>query len=84
MIVLCLRLVRWTGWLLLPVVLAFFTTGYAISGRYGFGRLTDERTALTIHKMLHAPLGILVVAHVIPSLYLAMIRWGWIKHRQRR
>jgi len=33
----CLRLVRWTGWILLPLLLAFFATGYAISGRYGFG-----------------------------------------------
>jgi hypothetical protein len=79
--ILCLKLVRWTGWLLLPVVLAFFATGYAISGRYGFGALADERTALTAHKAMHAPLGILVVAHVVPSLYLAMIRWGWIKQR---
>ena len=80
---LCLRLVRWTGWILLPFVLAFFATGYAISGRYGFGALADERTALAIHKMMHAPLGILVVAHVVPSIYLAMVRWGWIKHRSR-
>jgi hypothetical protein len=75
----CLKLVRWTGWLLLPVVLAFFATGYALSGRFGFGRLADERTALTLHKLMHAPLGILVIAHVAPSLYLAFIRWGWIK-----
>lgn len=79
--VLCLRLVRWTGWLLLPVVLAFFATGYAMSGRYGFGAFASERAALTAHKMMHLPLGILVVAHVVPSLYLAMVRWGWIKHR---
>jgi len=78
---LCLKLVRWTGWLLVPVVLAFFATGYAISGRYGFGVLANERTALTLHKLMHAPLGILVVAHVAPSLYLAMHRWGWIKQR---
>jgi len=77
----CLKLVRWTGWILLPVILAFFATGYAISGRYGFGALTDERTALTLHKLMHLPLGILVVAHVVPSLYLAMLRWGWIKQR---
>lgn len=76
---LCLKLVRWTGWLLLPVVLAFFATGYAMSGRYGLGALADERTALTLHKLMHAPLAILVVAHVLPSLYLAMLRWGWIK-----
>ena len=30
---LCLKVVRWTGWLLLPFVLAFFATGYAMSGR---------------------------------------------------
>jgi Ni,Fe-hydrogenase I cytochrome b subunit len=77
----CQRLVRWTGWILLPLLLAFFATGYAISGRYGFGALADERTALTLHKLMHLPLGILVVAHVVPSLYLAMLRWGWIKQR---
>ena len=76
---LALKLVRWTGWLLLPVVLAFFITGYAISGRYGFGTITDEKTALTLHKLLHFPLGLLVVGHVVPSLYLALLRWGWIK-----
>jgi len=79
--IVCLKLVRWTGWLLIPVVLAFFATGYAMSNRYGFGILADERTALTAHKLMHAPLLILVIAHVAPSLYLAMIRWGWIKQR---
>ena len=77
----CLKLVRWTGWILLPLILAFFATGYAISGRYGFGALADERTALTLHKLMHLPLGVLVIAHVVPSLYLAMLRWGWIKQR---
>ena len=74
-----LKVVRWTGWLLIPVVLVFFATGYAISGRYGFGALADERTALAIHKMMHVPLGTLVIAHIVPSTFLAFIRWGWIK-----
>jgi Ni,Fe-hydrogenase I cytochrome b subunit len=77
----CLKLVRWTGWLLLPVVLAFFLTGFAMSGRYGLSVLADEKTALTLHKLMHLPLGLLVVVHVIPSVYLAFLRWGWIKPR---
>lgn len=74
-----LKLVRWTGWLLIPVVLMFFTTGYAMSARYGLGALTDERTALALHKLMHVPLGALVIAHIVPSTFLAFIRWGWIK-----
>ena len=76
-----LKLVRWTGWLLLPIVLAFLVTGYAMSGRYGLGALTDEKTALTLHKLMHLPLAVLVLAHVLPSTYLALLRWGWIKQR---
>lgn len=76
-----LKTVRWTGWLLLPVVFAFLATGYAISGRYGLSVLTDERTALALHKLMHLPLGLLVLAHVVPSMFLAVIRWGWIKPR---
>ena len=75
----CLRLVRWTGWLLLPLVLAFLATGYAMSGRYGLGALASAQTALTLHKLMHLPLGLLVLAHVLPSVYLALLRWGWIK-----
>jgi Ni,Fe-hydrogenase I cytochrome b subunit len=78
----CLKVVRWTGWILLPVVLAFLVTGYAMSGRYGLSVLADERTALTLHKLMHLPLAVLVVVHVVPSVYLALLRWGWIKQRQ--
>jgi hypothetical protein len=76
-----LKVVRWTGWLLVPMLLGFFATGYAISGRYGFDRFADEQTALTLHKLMHLPLGVLVLTHVLPSLFLALIRWGWIKPR---
>lgn len=77
--ILALKLVRWTGWLLLPAVLGFFITGYAMSGRYGLGALTDEKTALALHKLMHLPLALLVLVHVVPAFYLALFRWGWIK-----
>ena len=76
-----LKLIRWSGWLLLPVVAGFLVTGYAMTGQHGFNRLLDEETALTFHRMLHLPLIVLVVAHVVPAVYLAFQRWGWIKTR---
>ena len=76
-----LKLVRWSGWLLLPLVLAFLLTGYIMAGQYGFTRLLDEKSALTLHRMFHLPLIILVLAHVVPAAYLAFQRWGWIKQR---
>lgn len=78
----CLKAVRWTGWLLLPVVVLFLFSGYAMSGRYGLGQWLDEATALALHKLLHLPLMILVLVHVGPATYLAMQRWGWIGRRQ--
>lgn len=74
-----IKILRWSGWLLLPMVLAFLLTGYIMDGRYGFGRLLDEKSALTFHRLLHLPLIVLVVAHVAPAVYLAFQRWGWIK-----
>ena len=75
----CLKVVRWSSWPLLVLLLAFLVTGYGISGRYGAGALMSEQTALAWHKLLHLPLIVLAVAHSLPAIYLAMQRWGWIK-----
>jgi len=48
-----LKAVRWSGWLLLPLILAFLLTGYILDGRYGLDRLLDEKSALTLHRMCH-------------------------------
>jgi hypothetical protein len=79
--VVCLKTVRWSGWPLLPVAFLFLFTGYIMDGRYGLSRLLDEKSALTFHRMLHLPLMILLLAHSAPAAYLALQRWGWIKHR---
>jgi hypothetical protein len=78
---LLLRLVRWSSWPLLPVILSFLLTGYIMDGRYGMSKVMDEKSALTLHRMLHWPLIFLVLVHSLPAVYLAMQRWGWIKHR---
>jgi len=77
----CLKLVRWSGWPLLLLVPCFLLTGYIMDGRYGFGRVMNEQEALTWHRMLHLPLIILVLVHSLPAVYLALQRWGWIKYR---
>ena len=76
-----LKVVRWSGWPLLPLILMFLLTGYIMDGRYGLSRVLDEKSALTFHRMLHLPLIVLVLAHSLPAAYLAMQRWGWIKRR---
>jgi len=74
-----LKLVRWSGWPLFAVVVGFVITGYAASGRYGFGRLLDAQEAMTWHKLLHAPLLALLLVHSLPAMYLAVKRWGWLR-----
>jgi len=76
-----LKMVRWSGWLLLPVVMLFLLTGFAMTDQYGFGKLLEAKTALTCHRMLHGPLIVLTLAHAVPAVYLAFQRWGWIKSR---
>ena len=75
----CIKTVRWSGWPLLPLVLGFLLTGYIMSGRFGLGTVMDEKTALALHKLLHAPLILLLLAHSLAAVYLAMQRWGWIR-----
>ncbi len=81
--VILLKIVRWSGWLLLPLILLFLLTGYILDSRFGLSRLLDTNSALTFHRMLHVPLIVLVLAHSLPAAYLAMQRWGWIKPRER-
>ena len=38
-----LKIVRSSGWLLLPLVMLFLLTGYIMDGRYGFSKLLDEK-----------------------------------------
>ena len=77
-----IKIVRWTGWLQLPVLVVFFLSGYAMSDRFGLGVLASEQAALAVHRAMHVPMLALLVAHVIPSVYLSMLRNGWMKSRR--
>ena len=72
------KIIRISSWPLFLVVLVFLATGYVMSGQFGFGALMDAKKALAIHKLLHAPLIVLVLVHSLPAMYLAFWRWGWI------
>jgi len=72
------KIVRFSSWPLLLIVLAFLVTGYAMSGQYGLGMVIDAKRALLVHKALHGPLAAFFLVHVLPASYLAFKRWGWI------
>ncbi len=76
----CLKTARWSSWPLLLLIVCFLVTGYMISGEFGLGRWVEEKQALALHKLLHVPLLVLLVVHVVPAVYLAMRRWGWFKN----
>ncbi len=77
------RIVRWSSWPLFVVLGIFFVTGYAMSGRYGFGAMMDAKRALAIHNLCHLPLLALAMIHSVPAMYLAFRRWGWIGRKNR-
>ena len=43
-----LKLARLSGWVLLPLMLVYLATGFALCGHFGFSRLIDLQTALRL------------------------------------
>ena len=78
-----IKVLRISSWPLLGLLALYLVTGFAMSGRYGFGVLLTEKTALGFHKLLHLPLLALLPVHAICAIYLALRRWRWIKIRRR-
>jgi hypothetical protein len=78
-----LKLARLSGWLLLPLVVIYIGTGFALCGKLGFSRWMDLQTALVIHQLFDWPLVGLFVLHATITSYFAMRRWGWIKNRDK-
>jgi cytochrome b subunit of formate dehydrogenase len=75
------KTVRFSGWILFFVMLLFISTGFALCGKLGFGKVIGTQKALTIHKIFDFPLIFLFLVHSLSAIYMAFRRWGWIKKR---
>jgi succinate dehydrogenase/fumarate reductase cytochrome b subunit len=75
------KTVRFTGWVLFFIMLLFITTGFALCGKLGFGKVISEQQALAIHRVFDFPLIVFFLVHSLIGIYLAFRRWGWIKKR---
>lgn len=78
------KAVRWTGWLLLALMVLYILSGYALSGTFGLDGLMSEATATAVHVnwKLDRLLLVLLIVHAGGATYLAMRRWGWIRTRK--
>ena len=63
-----IKLLRISSWPLLLLLLFYLGSGFAMSGRYGFGLLLDEKTALGLHKLLRVPLLVVLPVHAICAI----------------
>jgi hypothetical protein len=79
-----MKTARVSGWLLLPLVILYILTGFALCGEYGFSKVISPEAALNIHKWFEWPLVGVVLAHSSTTIYFALRRWGWIKRRTKR
>lgn len=77
-----LKINRYSAWLLLPVIIIYLISGFAMTGRYGFNKLINARVGLTLHNFFHLPLIILFVIHVGISIYFASKRWKIFKKKR--
>jgi hypothetical protein len=75
---------RLSGWLLLPLMVLYILTGFALCGMLGFDNWIDYQQALEIHRVFDWPLVAAFGVHVSITTYFAMRRWGWIRRRNRR
>jgi hypothetical protein len=76
-----IRLGRLAGWLLLPLVVLYLLTGFALCGEFGVDGWIDYQTALSVHRLFEWPLIGTFVVHAAVTVYFSLRRWGWIRSR---
>jgi hypothetical protein len=78
-----IKIVRISGWVLLPVVLLYIGTGLTMRGDFGHvGSIWMDRVR-RYHPALAWPFIAVFLVHTIAAIYLAMRRWGWIGKRKK-
>jgi len=78
------RAVRISGWLMLPLLVLYVCTGYALAEWFGMHRLLSEKTATALHVnwKLDRLLVLLLVVHAGGAAYLALRRSRWFRTRK--
>ncbi len=79
-----MKLVRLSGWLLLPLMVIYLVTGFSLCGQFHVNRWISHGLALAIHRVLEWPLVGIFLVHAVIAIYFAFRRWGWIKSRSDR
>ena len=74
-----IKTARISGWLLLPLMLLYMTTGFAMRGEFGLGRLLAPEEAKVIHQDFRWPLVATFLVHTLITVYFSLRRWGWLK-----
>lgn len=74
-----IKTARISGWLLLPLVVVYILTGFAMRGEFGLGSLLTAEEAKVIHQDFRWPLMGAFLVHAVTTVYFSLRRWGWIK-----
>ena len=77
-----IKATRISGWLLLPLMVLYLVTGFALCGEYGVEQYIDYEVARDIHVIFEWPLVIIFAVHASITIYFAFRRWGWIKNKK--
>jgi len=67
---------RLSGWLLAPLMLLQFLSGYAVLHPRIFGGFIGRATAFKLHGVIQPATAAAVVLHGLPMLRRALRRWG--------
>ena len=66
---------RICGWLLIPFMILFYISGFALVGKYSFNKLIDPNKAMMLHSVLTMPTFFCFIVHVGIRIFFTIKRW---------